>query len=296
MHNNISSKLLAFDDLIHQIKVLKQSSKKNTWNKNIISRVSFNEKINEFKKLKSEVYELRLAETKKYILSNKEAFSISPFELMEHNFRENTHSNIWKYLFDYNFSGDNATNTLCELIKQAKKNNSGKIEENLLKKKYSITREFFVGNGRIDLLIKDETNKFVIVIENKVLANISSKKFEDDIENTIIKSQLDLYREYFNRSKFQNWEKIFFLISYKNIDNFEDTNFEFLDYKTLYTILKKVQTSDNIWKEYLTLLHCLTNRIYDKHWLIIESRKIINNEKNINLNIFETIKYFINAK
>ena len=250
--------------------------------------------IKSLKSLKAKVYNNRLTETKEFINRNPEMFKISSFELMEHNFRENTHSNILKYLLDYSFTNNQGIEALYLLLAETQGKKIKKLKSKLLSRKYKIEREFYTGKGRIDLLIKDEFNKLIIVIENKVYARISEKDFDE--EKNVTSTQLDLYKNYFlNNDKYENWDKVFILLSYKDIENFSDTYFELINYDMLFKILNEVHFKDNIVKDYLTLLHSLTKNIYDKSWLIEQSNFIKSEKGNLNLNILETINNFTNG-
>lgn len=250
--------------------------------------------IKSLKTLKTKVYNGRLAETKEFINQNPEMFKISSFELMEHNFRENTHSNILKYLFDYNFTNNEGIEALHLLLAETEAKRIKNLKAKLLSRKYKIEREFHTGNGRIDLLIKDEFNKLIIIVENKVYASIAEKDFDE--EKNVTSTQLDLYKNYFsNNDKYKNWDKVFILLSYKDIEDFSDTNFELINYDKLFKVLNEADFKDNIVKDYLILLHSLIKNMYDKSWLIEQSNFIKSEKGNLNLNTLETINNFTNG-
>lgn len=309
--------IIKFDNLIKDLKKLKSSNitfEKSSFEKfslfvaelsilkaNLIIPVDTSIQANKIisvikslKALKTKVYNDRLTETKEFINRNPEMFKISSFELMEHNFRENTHSNILKYLFDYSFTNNEGIEALYLLLAETEGKKIKKLKSKLLSRKYKIEREFHTGNGRIDLLIKDEFNKLIIVIENKVYASIAEKDFDE--EKNVTSTQLDLYKNYFsNNDKYKNWDKVFILLSYKDIEDFSDTNFELINYDTLFKVLNEAQFKDNIVKDYLILLHSLTKNIYDKSWLIEQSNFIKSEKGNLNLNTLETINNFTNG-
>ena len=255
--------IIKFDNLIKDLKILKSSNmvfEKNSFGKfsllvaelsllraNSIQTVNTSVQtkniislIQSLKVLKAKVYNDRLAETKEFIYENPEMFKISSFELMEHNFRENTHSNILKYLFDYSFTNNEGIEALYLLLVGTEGKKIKNLKSKLLSRKYKIEREFHTGNGRIDLLIKDEFNKLIIVIENKVYASIAEKDFDE--EKNVTSTQLDLYKNYFaNNDKYKNWDKVFILLSYKDIEEFSDTNFELINYDMLFKVLNEVE-------------------------------------------------------
>lgn len=242
--------------------------------------------------LKTSVYTRRVNETKYLVNRNLEMFKFSSFELMEHNFRENTHSNVLKYIFDYNFTENSGVEALFLLLNNTKGNDIEKIKSKLQSKKYIVEREVYTGNGRIDLLITDEYNKFLIVIENKILASIADKGFDENNSTSI--TQLDQYRDYiFKNERFKSWDKVFILLSYKEIEEFNDTDFELIDYNMLLKILEDVKFKDSVVKDYLILLYSLTRNIYDKGLLISKANQLKDNYIKINLNTLETLNYFI---
>jgi hypothetical protein len=309
--------IIKFDNLIKDIKILKSSNiavDKTSFEKftllvaelsfikaNSIKLVDTSIQTNKIisllkslKSLKAKVYDDRLAETKEFINQNPEMFKISSFELMEHNFRENTHSNILKYLFDCSFTNTEGIEALYLLLSETEGKKIKNLKAKLLSRKYKIEREFHTGNGRIDLLIKDDFNKLIIVIENKVYASIAEKDFDE--EKNVTSTQLDLYKDYFSTNeKYKNWDKIFILLSYKKIEDFNHTNFELINYDMLFKVLMEANFQDNIVKDYLILLHSLTKNIHDKSWLIEQSNYIKSERGNINLNTLETINNFTNG-
>ena len=90
----------------------------------------------------------------------------------------------------------------------------------------------------------------------------------------------------------ENFDKVFILLSYKNIVEFNDNLFEFVNYDTLFKILNQVKFNDSIAKDYLVLLYGLTKNIHDKNWLIEQSNYINSEKGSLNLNILETINNF----
>lgn len=157
-NEGILSKLLLLEKLINDFKNLKSS---NVSKKNIDSLSQLNEILNEFSQLKTKVIEKRKIETKEKINKNKDKLKLSSFELMEHDFRENSHSNVLKYIFDYKFINDIGVNILSDFLEIANNNKIPNLKDKLLDKTYEIIREFSTNNGRIDLLIKDSKNKFI---------------------------------------------------------------------------------------------------------------------------------------
>lgn len=220
-------------------------------------------------KLKDENYPKMLAETKQIIEDNKHKIEFSTFELMEHNFRENTHSNILQHLFHHKYIDEGGEKILSEFIRSFVKKDDD-LPELILKKEYEIIREFNTSDnrGRIDLLITDEINKFVIVIENKILADIGVK--EQSEEGNITKTQLHLYEEYvLENIAYKEYKKCFILLSFKSVSAETDlSKFEIAKYEDLLNIIDKIESRNNILIEYKKLLTSLIKGTYDKEELI----------------------------
>lgn len=101
----------------------------------------------------------------------------------------------------------------------------------------------------MDLLIKDDKNKWLIVIENKIDSKIRTKKG----------NQLDVYSEFCER-EYSKYSKLYILLSYRE-DNFRDTeNREWwypLNYYSVFNVLLKHAAEDPFIKEYLRTLYFL---------------------------------------
>ena len=244
-------------------------------------------------KLKESVLHRRTQETKNIIELNKEKLMISAFELMEHNFRENSHSNVLKYVFNYKYLNDEGVTILFNFLKSIYGKEINRLKHKLDQKNYTIHREYSTGNGRIDLLIEDSKNKFVIVIENKLLASIGERQIEQD-NQSIAQTQLDVYRNYiYGQNKYQDHDKLFIVLSYADINDFSDTDFVYADYNQLHEALSDVVSEDIILNQYKILLQSIINRGIDKEWLIELSNKIMNNQKIDNLAELETINKYL---
>ncbi len=207
---------------------------------------------------------------------------------MEYNYHENSHSNILEYIFDYNLIGKEGISILSDFVSGFAliENKEGLISK-IKKRKYTLHREFPVSinsrKGRIDLLIKDSINKFVIVVENKIFASVSI----DDEDY----SQLDLYRDFVNKH-YSTYSRVFIIISHREIDrNFN--NYVIGNYNDLYTILKKYDIDDNILIDYKMLLYSINNNIDNKKEIVRRVNSIKNN-KIKSLNTLEQIRGIIN--
>lgn len=271
---------LQFDQLIKTLKELYSSFEKKEIT---IAKKDLNEIIFELKKLKWEVLPKRIDEVRSMVGPNGGEVKISSFELMEHNFRENSHSNVLRYIFDCELIGEIGAEILANFIfKIPDLKNIEWLSENILKRNYTIEREWVIEKGRIDLFIEDKINRFLIIIENKLLATVANKTEEND---SVTKTQLTNYQEYANTSFYDGYTKVFILLSYRKLEE-EYPPFVKVDYEYLNdVILKDNDSSDQILNDYKILLHSLSSP--DKISLRKNLYKINNNKDLNTINLFE---------
>ena len=112
---------------------------------------------------------------------------------MEYHWNENTHSNILQYLLDYN-SFEQGAEFLRDILKDSFNQRESELFEKILKKSYNVYREYSIPSGRIDLFILDENEKFVIIIENKIFAEIGLETIVGNEESKKV-SQLEKYKK-----------------------------------------------------------------------------------------------------
>lgn len=176
---------------------------------------------------------------------------------MEYDFHENSHSNIIRYLIDFD-KFEEAPEILSGIVKNTSYEKKDELCEKIKKKTYTVEREFHIRNnnysGRIDLFIKDSTEKFVIIIENKVLAEIGLETNRENEDETKI-TQLEKYKAWCEKEYFE-YSRLYLLLSFNNLD---DISYEQISYEQLYDNLKKVKYRDNILNEYLLLLKSILN-------------------------------------
>jgi hypothetical protein len=100
-----------------------------------------------------------------------DALRPSVFELMDHNFRENSHSNVLEYLFRPSRSR-NATDVWRAFLRSVAPAEAGAWGS----EEYDVCREYPLHHngehGRIDLLVIDKKHKRLVAIENKVTAEL----------------------------------------------------------------------------------------------------------------------------
>ena len=104
----------------------------------------------------------------------------------------------------------------------------------------------------MDLFIKDDKNKWLVVVENKIDSNIRVEKG----------SQLDAYSEFCKRN-YPEYNKLYILLSYRE-DNFKDienskkeSEWLPMNYYSVFNVLLKYAEEDNFIKEYLKILYFL---------------------------------------
>ncbi len=253
-----SKKLKKLTSLISVLRSLKKSSAEKISPVNE-KAAKFYEVINSIKGLSKEVIAARQKELQMIIQKSKDNFRLSTFSLMEYHFDENTHSNILEYIFDYKLMGLIGAEILSSFVRMTSQEFET-ISELIKKRNYKIEREYSCKNGRIDLFIKDDTNKFVVVIENKILSPVSSKDSEDDGSASINKTQLTNYYKSINkRFPSRTYKQAYILLSYSEIEDSDKyLPFHFTDYSNLIEILNSHSNSDdNILIEYRLLLNTL---------------------------------------
>ncbi len=235
--------------------------------KEVVSRedllTQFSNLTNDLGILKGRVYSKRYKETKSIIEANRHKIQFSTFELMEHNFRENTHSRVLRYLFHHKFI-EKGSKILSKFISEI----SPEISELVEKNQYEIINEHrvFSGKGRIDLFIKDTKNKFVIVIENKIYADVNIEEISS--EGEVTKTQLTRYEKYVEET-YKDYKHCFVLLSFKEVEESLDVGkFRTENYDRLIQILNNVESDDNILKEYKNLLYSITKMEYNREHLI----------------------------
>ena len=221
----------------------------------IINKVIENEEIwedNKNSKIK------RITEREKEEYRNLGDNNSSFMDLVQAEYNEEIISNMLKYYFE-------KENVLQRFMNELVKNKKINISKINIEKNIKIYREKHLEiseddsknkkRGRIDLFIDDETNKNVIVIENKIESGIHGKAYEDGKTKT---SQLEVYYEWINNfkedenkeKKYEKYNKIFliFVPNYRK----NEIKFELSQYSK--------EQKDNIQKEYKIITY---SEIYD---------------------------------
>lgn len=251
-----------------------------------LARESFDRLITALKADKESVYPSRLARARD--VAEKSAHLLRPttFELMEHDFHENTHSNVLEYLFDYHVNGEIGTSALAAFIRGLE-SLEGKedLAARLQRGRYTVEREKSANGGRIDLFIQDREHKTVLVLENKVLATVGERYDPEDTEVTI--SQLETYKRYVTKN-YPDWSRYYLLLSYQAIEH-DIAPFIFADYKTLEASLSGIDIPDPILSEYRLLLYALNHGYNSRHDLMKRIRQLKDPSSHISLTDLELI-------
>ena len=200
----------------------------------------------------------RITEKEKEKYENLGDNNLSFMDLIQAEYNEEIISNMLKYYFE-------KENVLQRFMNELVKNKKINISKINIEKNIKIYREKHLEiseddsknkkRGRIDLFIDDETNKNVIVIENKIESGIHGKAYEDGKTKT---SQLEVYYEWINNfkedenkeKKYEKYNKIFliFVPNYRK----NEIKFELNQYSK--------EQKDNIQKEYKIITY---SEIYD---------------------------------
>lgn len=275
--------IFQFDQLIRTLKELKGGFEKKVNPRTKRNLNELDQLFLEFKQLKMEVLPGRIDEVRNIVRIGGGEIKISSFELMEHNFRENSHSNVLRYIFDYELIGEIGAKILADFIfKIPDLKNKEWFSENILKMNYTIEREFKIEKGRIDLFIVDKINNFLIIIENKILAGVADKTGEND---GVAQTQLTIYQEYTNKNIYNAYDKVFIVLSYRKLDK-EYPPFIKVDYEYLNdVVLKDKESSDQVLNDYKILLHSISSN--NKVRLRKDLYKINNNKDLNTINLFE---------
>lgn len=292
--NNSQSRYNKFNTLTNSIKRLKESS--GVPSEREKDYVELYNIVNDLYSLRDEVLPQRANNIKKLLEQKRGKIKISSFSLMQHDFVENTHSNILEYIFDYNLIGNIGSKILSDFVLGINSDISSELSQLILKNGYTIQREYAVSNGRMDLFIHDPSNQFAIIIENKIFASISEK---DELLNEGESGQVTQLTYYIRHLKkhYKSCKTLYIILSFKSLDNKNYSPFVVVDYGYLYNILSKYKADDNILSEYKTLLYSINNGMHNSIISLTRNfKKLLNNQNNsIDLNSFEQIRTLLDG-
>ncbi len=130
--------------------------------------------------------------------------------------------------------------------------------ETVICNQYSITKEYYTGkhrecdlcNNRIDLFIKDDTHKWLVVIENKICSEVHVKKRGG-------RNQLEIYKDYCERI-FPSYKRTFILLSHCDNKSYaQKSDWRYTDYYSVMKSLLKYSKCGDIVQDYLKTLYSL---------------------------------------
>ncbi|MDE6441250.1 MAG: PD-(D/E)XK nuclease family protein [Clostridia bacterium] len=162
------------------------------------------------------------------------------FDILNINRQELRHSDFLAFLFDPNKSGDIGRQFLKNFLALIAKEVNSEIDFYTMLygniEKIDVSREVFVKDGRIDILIdleisKDKTEKILIAIENKV----------DSEEHG---NQLANYKTFLFSARYSKHKKIMLLLSPKKSAPKKDNDWNAIDYSLIYRALDMVEMED----------------------------------------------------
>lgn len=288
-------KYIQFTASTNSLRKLRTNSSPNIKRERICAE--FNQMITDLYQLKQKVYPVRKEVLTKLAKQKRNMIRLSSFSLMEHDFVENTHSNILEYIFDYKLIGETGAKILSDFVLGIENGNNKTISNLILKNSYMVERESFFDKGRMDLFIYDHITRFVIIIENKIFASVSKKEELITGDNdSIVKTQLNNYIDFIQKN-YPSYLSLYILLSYRRIENKKYLPFIHLDYEYLYDIISKYQIKDNILSEYKLLLYILNNNLQPSVKLFLRQlRDLIKNRKiKLDLNSIEQMKVLLNG-
>lgn len=188
-----------------------------------------------------------LHECESFIKQHPNLQSQPVLSVIGREYKENYHSLLIKYIWEH----ANGDQILYHFLKSA--GVEGDWIESVLHQQYKIETEHVIirqryksWNGkRIDLLVYDDVNKWLVIIENKLLSSVRY--------STESKTQLDIYYSYCeNNRRWDGYNKAYVLLDYK--DENTDDRWVSANYRHLFSSLLDNCPEDNVADEYLRTL------------------------------------------
>lgn len=168
--------------------------------------------------------------------------------------KEDYHSKLIKYAWEH----DNGGGILTRFLKIVGVN--GKWLDSVQKQLYHVETEHTIKNQkckswngkRIDLLICDDVNKWLVAIENKVLSSVRY--------STPTKTQLDIYRGYCESKKeWSGYTKVYILLDYK--EKCQGEKWKSASYMDVFVSILNNKPDDNVVEDYLRTLYSMLTPI-----------------------------------
>lgn len=182
--------------------------------------------------------------------------SQSVLSVIGKSYWENYHSLLIKYVFE----NRNGGRILQHFLK------SSGVEtawiDSVCNQTYSVETEHVIlkqryksWNGkRIDLLICDDVNKWLIVVENKIMSSVRY--------STENRTQLDIYKCYCeNNKRWEGYDKMYILLDYKDCNGGRDLNWISANYVNLFSAILNNRPNDSVVDDYLKTLFSILSPI-----------------------------------
>lgn len=185
---------------------------------------------------------------KQYSFLNTRSF----LQIVQKERKENCHSLFLKYVLNSQCKiGSFVLKDFCNAVGcQAEWTETIKQNSYIIQDEFSTKRQrkASLSLRRFDLLIEDDTNKWLVVIENKIESKIRENKG----------NQLDAYREFCERTH-PNYSKLYVLLSYNldNLKNVEKRSWKPMNYYVLFSLLLKYAAESDLVKDYLSTLYSM---------------------------------------
>ena len=258
--------IAVFESLCTELKTLhaRRRERQRVGRGDVVPR--FDRAVRALRTLADRVRPDRIAQVRSRLVEIRSSLELSVFELMEYDFHENTHSNVLAHLADSVVMGSVGPSILNGLLRAAGVEGADDLALLIGKGRYRIVREAAANaggrRGRIDLLVRDDENRIVIVIENKVHSGVHPVDEK--------RTQLDLYREYAN-VRFRGYRCIFILLSFRD-DGREYPGYIRLSYEDVARVLAGQDHPSVVLAEYRRLLASLLSGIRKKDaWELIRA-------------------------
>lgn len=169
---------------------------------------------------------------------------------------EDYHSKLIKYVWEHENGGEILTHFLKTIGVEGEWLGSVQQQHYRVETEHTIKNQKRKSwNGkRIDLLICDDVNKWLVVIENKVLSSVRY--------STPTKTQLEVYRGYCEGNReWDGYSKVYILLDYKECGQGDGWNLA--TYMDVFISILKNKTDDNVVEDYLRTLYSMLSPISD---------------------------------